>query len=714
MVTIADVAKLAGLSTGTVSRVMNGSENVSSEARSKVNDAVKELGYKPNIQARSLRRQRTDTIALAIPELTNDFWTSIARGVQDVCQSKGYHVLICNTDAKRGNYLSYLEAMVNRVDGMILSRSSERSVVGTTGTNSAQSSAQSGKKPIVFVGQSQAASWNIDNVYSDSISGAFALTNHLIELGHRRIAIVTGRQASTSASNRVTGYCMALAGADIPIDPEMICWGEYSRKTAEHLTLDLLNRVSDTTAIFAANNEIAIGVIKGLEKLELPVPQAVAVVCFDDFYPDSRFASLMTVASQSPYDIGLNAAQLLVNRLNGNEHLRPQTIMLPPRLIVRQSCGGDPFPIVEPDAYDNVQGRLILPLPQHKLQALANEIYPVIQFETPIEEELQRYAVNASYHMNMHNNQNLSSATRFEYSITNRAIYQYVLEREPDYEWVGKHEQITVDDQIEFAQRSGITLIRCRFPYQPTLPESQKTWERDRRQPLFDLPFLSDQLDLFDRYVRAARSTNVQIVGDFRGIVADTLRIIDELDQDKKRPLLYDVIDELLGYQRKVVQLVCDRFATEIAFVMFSDHLADNMGLKIPREDFESTFSQPIQQLLHPAKEHGLPTVLYSDGQLEAALPLIQQLGFDAVYIAEPDHVDLSKLYEKQNGNLRFFGGIPISALIDGTSPDHVKKLKSVFGATSDYVAGVATEITDEVPIEHYLAYVDALSTIHI
>lgn len=710
MVTIADVAKLAGFSTGTVSRVMNGSKNVSKEATLKVNHAIKTLGYKPNLQARSLRNKRTDTIALAIPELTNDFWTSIARGVQDVCQPNGYHVLICNTGAKYGNYRPYLELMVNRVDGMILSRSSERSVATPTGTDPAQQSKNSREKPVVFVGQSQAASWNVDSVYSNSIAGAFALTKHLIDLGHQKIAIITGRQTSTSASNRVAGYCMALAEAKIPIDSQMICWGEYSRKTSERLTEELIKQLPQTTAIVAANNEIAIGVINALEKLGLSVPQPIAVVCFDDFYPDSRFASLMTVASQSPYDIGLNAAQLLVNRLNGNDYLRAQTIMLPPRLIIRRSCGGDPSPIIEQDTFDNVQGQLILPLPRHKLLALATEINSVIQSTTSISDEPQRHA---NKQMLRHKTFDFSSVSHFEYAITSRVIYQYILERQPNYEMIGQSQHITIEDQIEFAQRSNITTIPCRFPYQPAPSQSDSTWTKDSGLPLFDVPFLSDQLDLFDRYVRAARSTNVGIVGDFRGIFADTLRtykILNSLDQDIENKLFQEVADELLAYQTKVVQLVCDRFATDLAFVIFSDHLADGEGLRIPIDDFESVFSERIQRLIHPAKEHGLLTVLHTGGKVETTIPLIQQLGFDAVYIAQPELCDLVALKEMANGKLSFMGGIPISTLINGTSPDYIRTLNSLFASNGGYVAGVSDEITDDVPIENYLSFLDAIS----
>src|SRR5437764_1801898 len=125
MSTIGDVAKLAGVSAGTVSRVLNGATNVNPDTRSRVEQAITTLGYQPNAQARSLRNKRTDMIALAIPELTNYFWTTLARGVQNAAQSSGYHVIICDTYAGHPDSLHYLESIYNRVDGMILSRRSE-------------------------------------------------------------------------------------------------------------------------------------------------------------------------------------------------------------------------------------------------------------------------------------------------------------------------------------------------------------------------------------------------------------------------------------------------------------------------------------------------------------------------------------------------------------------------------------------------------------
>ena len=204
-----------------------------------------------------------------------------------------------------------------------------------------------------------------------------------------------------------------------------------------------MEQLPDTTGIVAANNEIAIGVIQALERRRLPVPEAIAVVCFDDFYPDSRFATLMTVASQSPYDLGLNAAQLLLNRLNSHEHLRPQTIVLPLRLIVRQSSGSEPSLVDAETAYDNVQGQLIPSLPRAKIMRAGrgdefdhSGRAAACQRRTPDSDQQTQIA---SVQRALRRDAGTSTAIpHFEYAITGRALYRYVLERDPETEFFGQ------------------------------------------------------------------------------------------------------------------------------------------------------------------------------------------------------------------------------------------------------------------------------------
>lgn len=720
MPTIADVAKLAGVSAGTVSRVMNGAENVNPDTRSRVEQAIANLGYQPNFQARSLRNKRTDTIALAIPELTNYFWTTIARGVQDASQAKGYHVLIYNTYAKSRHHPRYLESIYSRVDGMILSRHSEWVVLtGEEGYPSGQS-IDSREMPVVFIGQSRAANWNVDNVYSDSVSGAFALTEHLIRLGHQQIAIITGRQSSASASDRVAGYCLALADAKIPIDTHRIRWGEYDRKTAERLTHELIEHHPATTAIVAANNEISIGIMHALEKRHLHVPESIAVVCFDDFYPDSRFASTMTVVSQLPYDIGVNATQLLLSRLNSNDHLRPRTVVLPLRLIERYSSGGEPASVVVNNSFDRVEGQLIPPLPRHKIVALTAEVSPVVQVALPIHDvhliQADKAPTTSLKQTLLRKRRRSSPIPHFEYAITNRSLYLYVLEREQVYESIHQYRCISPEDLVEFAQRTGLAAIPCRFPYQPSLDHLDDDWDRDGETLPFDFPLLTDQLDFFERYVRAARNTNVGIAADFRSMFADTLKILETLtgvDQGSQTRLLQKIADDLLDYQSKVVQLICDRFSADLAFVIFSDHLADENGLRVTMDVFEAVFSHRIQHLIRPAQEHGLPTVLYTPGKIETLITTIRKLGFDAVYIGQSELNDLAALKQAGDGALSFMGGIPVSTAVkdsEGGIAQHIIAAVSLLASGGGYVAGASADINDEVPMENFFTLLRALS----
>jgi LacI family transcriptional regulator len=723
MSTIGDVANLAGVSAGTVSRVLNGAANVNPEMRSRVEQAIATLGYRPNVQARSLRNKRTDMIALAIPELTNYFWTTLARGVQSAAQSSGYHVIICDTYAGQPDSLNYLDSIYSRVDGMILSRRSEWAALTGEHVQPSRQALVMHEKPIVAVGQSQAARWHVNNVYSDSISGAFALTEHLIRLGREKIAIVTGRQTSASATDRVAGYCMALSSAKIRIDPDLICWGEYLRNPAEQLTHDLLDRRPDTTAIVAANNEITIGVLQALDKRNIPVPTAVSVVGIDDFYPDSRYASLVTVSAQSPYDMGIHAAQLLLSRLNTDQYLHPKTVVLPMRLIVRQSCGGMPSEVEANVAYDRVQGRLIPPLPQDRVEALAAEIQSFVPVLLPPKTDLlpredQVQVTLVQQTLSGHGTLS-QSIPHFEYAITNAALYGYVLDRAPDEEWLDGTALISPEDQVEFAERSRIAAIACRFPYRPT-PGVVEGGGITRNEALpFAFPPLTDYLNFFDRYIRAARNSSVGVAADFRSIVADTLAIYRSLNAASpwsNPALLQKIADSQFLHQRKVVQLICDRFATDLAFVLFSDQWADENGLLVPMDMFETVFSHRLQQLIQPAREHALSTVLYTPGKLDTVAPLIQQTGFDAVYAAQPALNDLPTLNQIAQGRLGFMGGIPNTALTEFDADaieQQVIVASSLPGSGSRYVAGIAPEIGGDFPLENYPALLRVLSGVH-
>ena len=423
---------------------------------------------------------------------------------------------------------------------------------------------------------------------------------------------------------------------------------------------------------------------------------------------------MMTVASQSPYDLGVNAAQLLLNRLNSNEHLRPQTIVLPSRLIVRQSCGGEPSSIKPETVYDNLQGQLIPSLPHPAIEALAAAVHNVLTVALP-PNDLQLFQgsktqIELLKQILRRNLTDPPTILHFEYAITNSALYRYVLERDPEVEDYAQTSLIAPEDQIEFAQRSGLAAIPCRFPYQPTLVPTS-----NGDLPTFDFPLLTDLLDFFDRYVRAARNTNVGIAADFRLMVGDTLRIVESLGAIRtgtQRAMLQEIANDLADYQTKVIQVICDRFGADIAFVLFSDDLADTNGLRLSRDLFEEVFSKPVQRLLHPAQEHRLPTVLHTPGVLVSAISLVQQLGFDGVYIAQTEGNDLAALRQAADGQLSFMGGIPVSALTHVTQPGDISPLITQLGENGTYVAGVSGEINDQIAVSSFFSLVSALNSV--
>jgi LacI family transcriptional regulator len=348
LTTISDVAKRAGVSPVTVSRVINGVSNVKPATREKVRQAIDELHYLPNVAARSLRSKRTKTLALLVPDITNPFWTTIARGVEDEAQKEGYSVLLCNTDEDPSKQLLYQNVIISqRVDGAIITPydSDARNLSRLRET----------KMPVVVLDR-RIDGWDVDTVAGDSVSGAQELVKHLVDLGHRCIAIISGPMSTSTAIDRVNGYRKTLAEAGIEEDPRYIKFGEFRESSGEELTLKLLDETPRPTAIFAANNAIAIGVMKAVNQRGLRIPQDIALVSFDDLPNLSMVFPFLTVVAQPVYEIGARAAQLLLSRLESGEELPPRHIVLPTHLIVRYSCGSK-------------MSDISLPLPQLKKDA---------------------------------------------------------------------------------------------------------------------------------------------------------------------------------------------------------------------------------------------------------------------------------------------------------------------------------------------------------
>jgi len=335
MSTISDVAKRAGVSAMTVSRVVNGTGYTSAQARARVEAAIEELGYVPNALARQLRFKRTKTIALVVSDISNPFFTTIARGVEDVAVDHGFSVMYCNTDESETEEEQYLLMLVERqIDGVLLvpSRSSGESfrLLGAHHI------------PVVVLDRRVSVP-SVDSVRCDSEAGAYALARHLIELGHRDIAVLTGRRTISTSVDRVAGCRRALAEAGLDLPDERVRYGGYmfgksNQADGHRMALDVLDAPAPPpTALFCANNFIAFGAIRALRERGLRVPEDVSVVAFDDLPEEWVSEPFLTCAAQPAYDIGHRAAALLLGEVRGDHEPRGESVVLPYELIIRRS-----------------------------------------------------------------------------------------------------------------------------------------------------------------------------------------------------------------------------------------------------------------------------------------------------------------------------------------------------------------------------------------
>ena len=703
MPTISDVARQAGVSPATVSRVIQGAQNVSPDTRRRVEQAIVALGYVPSAVAQSLRSKRTRSLALVVSDIANTFWTTVARGVEDEAQRQGYSVLLCNTDENLAKQLRYLDLLIGQqVDGVVIAPYDSDS--------QHLDKLRQRNIPTVLVDR-RIDGWDLDSVCGDSVAGSRALVQHLIKLGHRRIAVISGPVTTSTASDRIAGYCLALSEAGIPIDPRLQRRGEYRNATGEELTYRLLDEGLNPSAIFAANNAIAMGVIDALEMRGLCIPQDVALVSYDDLPDASHLFPFLTVVAQPAYDMGVNAAQLLLSRLNSEVDLRPRHVVLPVRLIVRHSCGSQV----------TAEGRypLSLPLPKEGLGA-GVMVKPSTAEERqirlggistpgmPLPVTDHKPDVNRLLRVLQH--QEADRVPHLELSVASKAVHEYVLERELDSSLCGMEPgglTITPEDHVDFALRLGLDAVPCRFSWLPRSTDLQ-----DLAPP----PPLADQLSLLERYLRAARGTGVGVIACFTSFFDRSLRAVN-VEPDRhpfpaQQSQVEQWMDLLLENQERVMRVVCGRFASNLALVAIDDNLAGRDGLRIDAEAFQEIVAPRMRRLIAPAQEHGKLLMLQSQGQVERLLPLLHDLGFDGIYLRNPELNDLLAIKKLWAGRLALAGGIPTTLLAHGSEQEieaTVREACRTLAAGGDYVLGSSQGISEEVPVASLVALVRAV-----
>jgi LacI family transcriptional regulator len=329
MTTIRDVARRAGVAPITASRVLNNSGYFSQEIKARVEAAAAELNYVPNLLARSLRSHRTHTLALVLSDVTNPFWTTVARGVEDAASQAGFTVFLCNTDENEQKQAEYLAVLLRkRVDGILL--------VPVRSTPEPVRLIQKQNIQVVVMDR-RVPGAHVDVVRGSSREGAQLLVRHLLDLGHRRIAILSGPAEVSTAHERVDGAKQALLDFGLTTDLLTILHHSYTADGGYLMARQVLDLQPRPTALFAGNNFIALGVLRALREAGLRVPDDLSLVAFDDLPPSWMTDPFLTVAVQPAYEMGRQATELLLQRIS-DPALSPQEIILPAELIIRQSC----------------------------------------------------------------------------------------------------------------------------------------------------------------------------------------------------------------------------------------------------------------------------------------------------------------------------------------------------------------------------------------
>lgn len=327
--TLKDVAKRAGVSTATVSHVINKTRFVSDELKAKVYQAMEELNYHPNAIARSLRRRKTHNIGMIVPDISYPFLAEVARGVEDAGFELGYNVILCDSDGnleREAGYIGLLQE--KKVDGIVFVAAGESS-------SHVQALIEQGM-PVVVCDR-ELPGVEVDTVIADNVGSGYQATEHLIWLGQRRIGCMAGPQELAISNQRVEGYRKALEQHAIPLGEELIVRGDFRCKGGYEAMRELLALDEPPTAIFACNDLMAMGAICAASQKKLKIPQDVAIIGCDDIALASFTNPSLTTIAQPKHEMGTAAIEMLVERIK-DKSKPPTKRLLPTGLVLRDSC----------------------------------------------------------------------------------------------------------------------------------------------------------------------------------------------------------------------------------------------------------------------------------------------------------------------------------------------------------------------------------------
>lgn len=325
--TIKDIANEAGVSVTTVSRVINNKPDVSDDTRNRVKEVINRLGYNPNKIARGLVLQKTYTIGLIIPDISNPFFPEVVKGVEDRSRERNYSVIFCNTDNKKEEERKAIELLKSKqVDGIILSLS--------LGNKEILDKLEDEEFPVVQIDRKISSSL-FPAVIIDNVLSAYQATQYLIKRGHRDIAHITGDLDTITGRNRLKGFNKACNEMGYKIREEWIVRGDYSMESGYRAMMVLLNQPQSPTAVFAANDLMALGAYEAVYEKGLEIPGDVSIIGHDDIDIAGIIRPGLTTMSQPKYEMGQRAADVLINEIEGT--MNTGDIILDMKLVERSS-----------------------------------------------------------------------------------------------------------------------------------------------------------------------------------------------------------------------------------------------------------------------------------------------------------------------------------------------------------------------------------------
>jgi len=337
-INITEIARRAGVSTATVSRALNNNGPVREEIRQKILQIARELNYKPNPIARSLSRKKTDTIGVILPELVDEFFMEIIRGIDETAYRANRYVMLSSFHSQRNIVETLLEFMGSgRVDGVILMAPEMQSELSSLLTKS--------KKPVVLLNVSKtiedSVCFNIDNY-----QGAFSITKHLIDHGYQRIGMILGPEGNCDAEERFRGFSDALTKHNLPVENSLIVQGDFAAKSGYYGFGRLMNQDQKPDAIFAANDMMAVGCFEAAKSSNINIPENVAIVGFDDIYLGRLLSPQLTTVHVPISELGSKAIRYLLRMINGEvDSNQPHHEELSTGLVIGGSCGCNHFSV---------------------------------------------------------------------------------------------------------------------------------------------------------------------------------------------------------------------------------------------------------------------------------------------------------------------------------------------------------------------------------